>query len=72
MRTAPVADLLLIVLEFVALFAATWGAWFAVVTGYQILTRKSRSRTGDRPAPPPYGRDTIPATMRSPDGSGAS
>ena len=72
MRTAPVADLLLIVVEVVALFAATWGAWFAVVTGYQILTRKTRSRSVEPPARPPYGGDVTPATMRSPDGGGAA
>jgi len=36
---------LLVVLEFVALFVATWIAWFAVLTVYQILTRKPKSAT---------------------------
>lgn len=44
MTTVPVFDVLLVVLEFVALFAATWIAWFAVVTVYQILNRKTKSR----------------------------
>jgi hypothetical protein len=44
MTTVPVLDLLLVVLEFVALFAATWIAWFAVVTIYQIVNRKTKGR----------------------------
>ena len=45
MTTVPVLDLLLIVLEFVALFAATWIAWFAIVTLYQIVNRKTTRRS---------------------------
>jgi hypothetical protein len=44
MKTVPVLDVLLVVLEFVALFAATWIAWFVVVTVYQILMRKTKRR----------------------------
>jgi len=43
-RTVPVLDVLLVVAEFVALFAATWIAWFAVVTVYQIVSRRTKSR----------------------------
>jgi hypothetical protein len=44
MTSVPILDVLLVVLEFVALFVATWVAWFALVTIYQILTRRTRSR----------------------------
>lgn len=44
-RTVPMVAVLLVILEFVALFAATWIAWFAVVTLYQIVTRRSKKRT---------------------------
>ena len=37
-------DVLLVVLEFAGLFMATWVTWFAVVTVYQILTRKMEGR----------------------------
>jgi hypothetical protein len=43
MTSVPVLDILLVVLEFVALFVATWIGWFAVVTIYQIVTRKTKS-----------------------------
>jgi hypothetical protein len=42
--TVPVLDLLLVVLEFIALFATTWIAWFLVVTLYQVVSRKARNR----------------------------
>jgi hypothetical protein len=42
MTAVPILDILLVVLEFVALFVGTWIAWFAVVTIYQVLTRKTR------------------------------
>jgi hypothetical protein len=45
MTSVPVFAVLLVVLEFVALFVATWIAWFAVLTVYQILTRKPKSAT---------------------------
>jgi hypothetical protein len=44
MRTVPVVDVLLVILEFAGLFVATWIAWFAVVTAYQILTRRTEGR----------------------------
>jgi hypothetical protein len=44
MTTVPVLDVLLVVLEFIALFATTWIAWFALVTLYQVLNRRSKSR----------------------------
>lgn len=37
-------DVLLVILEFAGLFVATWIAWFAVVTVYQILTRRTEGR----------------------------
>jgi hypothetical protein len=49
MRTVPVVDVLLVILEFAGLFVATWVAWFAVVTTYQILTRRTRAATGGPP-----------------------
>ncbi len=45
MTTVPVVDVLLVVLEFVALFIGTWVAWFALVTIYQYLS--SRAKIGD-------------------------
>ncbi|HXQ61903.1 MAG TPA: hypothetical protein VN796_06170 [Acidimicrobiales bacterium] len=48
MTTVPVLDLLLVVLEFVALFLATWIVWFALVIVYQHLTRRTRDRHGLR------------------------
>jgi hypothetical protein len=45
-RTVPVVDVLLVILEFAGLFVATWVAWFAVVTVYQILTRRTGGRHG--------------------------
>jgi len=42
MTSVSVVDLLLVVVEFVALFAATWIAWFILVSLYQILTRRTR------------------------------
>jgi hypothetical protein len=45
MTTVPVLDILLVVLEFVALFVGTWIAWFVLVTIYQYLTR--RAKIGD-------------------------
>ena len=42
MTTVPILDVLLVVLEFAALFIGTWIAWFALVTIYQILTRKAK------------------------------
>jgi len=42
MPTVPVADLFLVVGEFVALFAVTWVVWFALVTVYQVFTRRHR------------------------------
>ena len=50
MTASPVLDLLLVVAEFVALFAATWIAWFAVVALYQVMNRRTRS---DDPSPHP-------------------
>ncbi|HXQ76229.1 MAG TPA: hypothetical protein VN791_07010 [Acidimicrobiales bacterium] len=44
MTSVPVFAVILVLLEFVALFAATWIAWFAILAVYQILTRKPRSR----------------------------
>ena len=50
--TVPVLDVLLVVLEFIALFATTWIAWFALVTLYQVLSRKTRDRPRYPPATP--------------------
>jgi len=44
MTTVPVLDVLLVVLEFMALFATTWIAWFALVTLYQVVSRKTKNR----------------------------
>jgi hypothetical protein len=44
MKTVPGVAVLLVVVEFVALFVATWIAWFAMVTLYQILTRRSKKK----------------------------
>jgi hypothetical protein len=44
MTSVPVFDVFLVVLEFAGLFVATWAAWFAVVTVYQIVTRKTKNR----------------------------
>jgi hypothetical protein len=44
MTTVPVLDVLLVVLEFVALFVATWITWFAIVSLYQVVTRRARAR----------------------------
>jgi hypothetical protein len=49
MTATPVLDVLLVVAEFVALFAATWIAWFAVVALYQVMNRRN---TADAPVPP--------------------
>jgi len=43
MTSVPVLDIFLVILEFVALFVATWVAWFAVITVYQILMRRTKS-----------------------------
>jgi hypothetical protein len=53
----PALDILVVVLEFVALFATTWIAWFVVISVYQILTRRAEARSGRDdellfPAPP--------------------
>jgi hypothetical protein len=42
MTAVPVLDVLLVVLEFAALFVGTWIAWFALVSVYQFLTRRSK------------------------------
>jgi hypothetical protein len=62
-RAVPVLDVLLVILEFAGLFLATWIAWFAVVTVYQILTRRTdwgrgwtpgeAASNADRESPPP-------------------
>jgi hypothetical protein len=52
MATVPVLDVLLVALEFVALFATTWIAWFAVITLYQFVHRKTRNRHSYRQAGP--------------------
>jgi hypothetical protein len=44
LTTVPVLDVLLVVVEFIALFAITWIAWFAVITLYQVVSRKTRNR----------------------------
>ena len=46
MTSVSVVDLLLVVVEFVALFAATWIAWFILVSLYQILTRRTKVPAG--------------------------
>jgi len=53
-RAVPVLDVLLVILEFAGLFLATWIAWFAVVTVYQILTRRTD-----------WGRDWTPGKAAS-------
>jgi hypothetical protein len=44
MTSVPVVDVILVVLEFIALFVATWIAWFAVITVYQMVTRWTKTR----------------------------
>jgi hypothetical protein len=44
MTSKPAVDLLLIVLEFVGLFATTWIAWFALVSAYNFWTNRTKSR----------------------------
>jgi hypothetical protein len=44
MTSVPIVGVLLVILEFAALFVGTWVAWFAVVTIYQIVTRKMKGR----------------------------
>jgi hypothetical protein len=44
MTPVPVWDVLLVVVEFVALFVATWLTWFAVVTAYQFMSKKVKGR----------------------------
>jgi hypothetical protein len=44
MTSVPVVDVLLVVAEFATLFAVTWIAWFAVVTAYQIVSRRAKNR----------------------------
>jgi len=56
----PAWDILVVVLEFVALFATTWIAWFVVISVYQIVTRRAEARSGRDdellfPAPPGEG-----------------
>jgi hypothetical protein len=56
-KNVPALDILVVVLEFVALFAITWIAWFIVISAYQILTRRAEARSGSQdellfPAPP--------------------
>lgn len=46
MTTVPVLDVLLVVLEFVALFVATWVTWFVIITLYQVASRRTRARHG--------------------------
>ena len=53
MTTVPVLDVLLVVLEFVALFAATWIAWFAVVTVYQFVSRRDQEPPHSYPGAAP-------------------
>jgi hypothetical protein len=53
----PAWDILVVFLEFVALFAITWIAWFAIISVYQILTKRAEARSGRQnelvfPAPP--------------------
>ena len=52
LATVPVLDVLLVVLEFVALFAITWIAWFAVVTLWQFVTGRTRRGRSYPPATP--------------------
>ena len=40
----PAVDLLVVVLEFVGLFATTWIAWFALVGAYRVVSRRTRAR----------------------------
>jgi hypothetical protein len=47
MTSVSVFDVLLVVVEFVALFAATWIAWFVLISLYQILTRRTRVPAGE-------------------------
>ena len=44
MTTVPVVDVLLVALEFVALFLVTWIAWFCLVTLFQIWSTKTTRR----------------------------
>ena len=46
MTSVPVVDLLLVLLEFAGLFIATWIVWFAIVTIYQIMMRRTQGRHG--------------------------
>jgi hypothetical protein len=49
MTSVSVFDVLLVVVEFIALFAATWIAWFILVSLYQILTRRTKVPAGEAP-----------------------
>ena len=44
MASEPAVDLLLVVVEFVGLFATTWIAWFALVGVYHVVTKRTRAR----------------------------
>ena len=45
MTSVSAFDVLLVVVEFIALFAATWIAWFVLISLYQILTRRTKVPT---------------------------
>ncbi|MGH9016916.1 MAG: hypothetical protein ACRDY1_04125 [Acidimicrobiales bacterium] len=47
MTSVPVVDVLLVVLEFVGLFVATWVLWFAVVAVYQRVSRRQDAATAE-------------------------
>jgi len=53
MRAVPVVAVLIVVLEFVALFCLTWAAWFVLITLYGVVTRRTEPDTGEPLRVPP-------------------
>jgi hypothetical protein len=46
MKAVPAVDVVVVLLEFVALIAATWVTWFAVVIVHHTWSRRTKDRSG--------------------------